>query len=62
MGMCLLEVPTIQDDGVVHVFWVQRFLDQNSTLEILGKVHQALEGLEQFGLGGRHLDLDHHSE
>ncbi len=29
MGVCLLEVPTVQD-GVVNVFWVQR----NLTLEI----------------------------
>ena len=26
MGVCLLEVPTILDDGVVNVFWVQRKL------------------------------------
>ena len=51
MAVCLLEVPTVQDDGVVSVFWVQRFLELKATLEFLEKDHQTLEG--------RHLSFDH---
>ena len=37
MGVCLLEVPTVHDDGVANVFWAQRYLNLSLVLEILEK-------------------------
>ena len=56
MGVCLLEVPTIQDDGVVNVFWVQKYLSLATSLEIEEGSSDLGRTLEHFGLEGRQLE------
>ncbi len=57
MGVCLIEVPTVQSGGVVNVFWVQKGLNFGEFLVFWKRTQLKRNFGHFFILEGRQLEL-----